>query len=159
MADKISLEGLDKAAVFAALYNGTRAQGLGFLNYSSSSMTPEEAKTRFGPEFGYFDYVDGRVMKVNLAEKELDPWLYDRDNGQGAAERVINSLRGSGQVNNEEITGLHQEGLKKAAEELAPFTSDTDESYIVNGTAVTKLGFDQFKDDLDPILRQILKKK
>ncbi len=159
MADKISLKGLEKAAVLAALYNGTRAQGLGFLNYSSSSMTPEEAKLRFGPNFGYYDYVDGRVMKVNLEGEELDPWGYDRDNGQGAAERVINSLRATGQANNPEIADLHQDGVKHAAAELQPVTGEPDSLRREDGWSVIELGLDQFKDDLDPILRQILGKK
>lgn len=37
----------------------------------------------------YFDYLQGRVMKVDLAGDELDPRLYDRDNGEGAARRAI----------------------------------------------------------------------
>lgn len=40
----------------------------------------------------YFDYLHGRVMKIDLAGDELDPWAYDRDNGQGAAQEVVNSL-------------------------------------------------------------------
>jgi len=31
-------------------------------------------------------------MKVNLSGNELDPKLYDRDNGEGAAERAILTL-------------------------------------------------------------------
>ena len=37
----------------------------------------------------YFDYLYGRVMKVDLSKDTFDPFLYDRDNGQGAAERAI----------------------------------------------------------------------
>lgn len=45
-------------------------------------------------EYGLdFDYLQGRVLKVHLSDDELDPWLYDRDIGQGAAERIINTLR------------------------------------------------------------------
>ena len=40
----------------------------------------------------YFDYLKGRVMKVDLSGNELDPYLYDRDNGEGAAERVVSGL-------------------------------------------------------------------
>ena len=32
-------------------------------------------------------------MKVDLSCDELDPYLYDRDNGQGAAFKAINTLR------------------------------------------------------------------
>lgn len=40
------------------------------------------------------DYLHGRVMKINLkSDTEFDPRLYNRDLGEGAAERVIQSLR------------------------------------------------------------------
>jgi hypothetical protein len=38
-------------------------------------------------------YLKGRVMKVDLSGDSFGPWLYDRDNGDGAAERVIAELR------------------------------------------------------------------
>ena len=42
----------------------------------------------------YFDYLKGRVMKVDLSSDDsFEEWLYDRDNGKGAAQRVIDSLR------------------------------------------------------------------
>ena len=38
----------------------------------------------------YFDWVLGRVLKVDLStHPQLDPRLYDRDNGQGAAARAL----------------------------------------------------------------------
>ena len=93
MAELISLVGLDKAAVFAALYNGARPQGLGFLQYVPTAMTAEDARNHYGNNFGHFDYVQGRVMKVDLSGDNLDPRLYDRDNGQDAAKTIIDALR------------------------------------------------------------------
>jgi hypothetical protein len=40
----------------------------------------------------YFDYLQGRVMKVSLEGDELDARLYDRDNGEGAAAEAISAL-------------------------------------------------------------------
>jgi hypothetical protein len=40
----------------------------------------------------YFDYLHGRVMKIGLNTDDLEERLYDRDNGQGAAERALASL-------------------------------------------------------------------
>lgn len=96
--DTISIEGLDKADVLAALYNGSRPQGIGFLQYEEKPMTRKEAEELLkGTD--YFDYLKGRVMKVSLSsDTELNPWLYDRDNGPGAAERAISSLRVKSQV-------------------------------------------------------------
>lgn len=102
----IDISGLDKADLLAALYNNSRPQGMGIMHYDPKPMTVEEARTflnvgddlsqMFGDLPGrsmYFDYLKGRVMKVNLSGDELDAWGYDRDLGEGAAMRVISSLR------------------------------------------------------------------
>lgn len=159
MADKVSLEGLDKAAVFAALYNAARPQGLGFKHYSSSTMSTNEARTRFGPSFGEVDYVDGRVMKVDLSGEVFDPWLYDRDNGAGAAATVVNLLRSTGQVNNDEIAKLHNDGTRNAAEQTKAGLGDEDQWVTTdNGVAVFGLGLSDYKDDLKPTLDEILRR-
>ena len=44
-------------------------------------------------ETTYFDYLYGKVLKVDLSSDEFDERLYDRDCGIGAARRAINSLR------------------------------------------------------------------
>ena len=89
--DCINLAGLDKAAVLAALYNASRPLGMGFLRYDPADMTVEEARELL-KKYSYFDYLKGRVMKVDLLGDSFDPWLYDRDNGKGAAMRVISAL-------------------------------------------------------------------
>jgi hypothetical protein len=89
----ISLEGLNKPEVFAALYNNAKTQGMGIFKYIPEEMTPEEAKDNFGECSESYDYVNGRVMKVDLSGDSLDPRLYDRDNGNGAASQIICELR------------------------------------------------------------------
>lgn len=67
----------------------------------------------------YFDYLFGRVMKVEIPESgEMETWLYDRDNGDGAAEDVIASLRDS-DTTNAVISATHQVG-KVAASRFSP---------------------------------------
>lgn len=39
------------------------------------------------------DYLAGRVMKISLKEDEVDTFLYNRDNGKDAAEKIIEALR------------------------------------------------------------------
>ena len=92
MANTIDLTGLDKGAVLAALYNASRPLGLGFLDYNPTPMTAKEG-TDLLQHQTYFDYLKGRVMKIDLSDDTLNPWLYDRDNGQGAASHVIDTLR------------------------------------------------------------------
>ena len=83
---------ISNAVVLAALYNNAKVQGLGFLHATSQDMTLAEAdeilNARPGP-VAYFDYLHGRVMKVDVRENQLDLRLYDRDNGVGAGERAI----------------------------------------------------------------------
>lgn len=90
----VDTRSLKKSAVLAALYNASKPQGLGFLHFDPVPMTEEEAEEllRMGT---YFDYLKGRVMKVDLSNDDcFEEWLYDRDNGNGAAQRAINQLRG-----------------------------------------------------------------
>lgn len=86
------------AAVLAALYNNSRVLGMGVLQaIPGHIMTEEEANDllEFGGETEhrggriYFDYLYGKVMKVDLTGDEFNPWLYDRDNGEGAAAKAI----------------------------------------------------------------------
>jgi len=85
---KISLHGLNKAKVLAALYNASKPQGLGVLHYTPQDMSLEEAEWLL-TQTNYFDYIAGRVMKTDLSGDVLDTWGYDRDNGDGAAQRAL----------------------------------------------------------------------
>lgn len=89
----VEITGLSRSAVLAALYNSARPQGMGFLHYTPDDMTEDQAKDLLKKQ-AYFDYVQGRVMKVDLSrDNEFDPRLYDRDNGPGAAQRAIDSIK------------------------------------------------------------------
>lgn len=89
LPEEIDISGMDKAEVLAKLYNAARPQGMGFLHYTAQDMTAEEAKELLSDGRAYFDYLKGRVMKVNLSGDLLCPVLYDRDNGEGAARRAL----------------------------------------------------------------------
>lgn len=91
----IDISGLDKAAVLRALYNASKQQGLGALDpRGRRAMTLPEARAAIeerGDDL-YFDYLNGRVLKVDLGKDAFDPRLYDRDNGDGAARRALGTL-------------------------------------------------------------------
>lgn len=90
----VNIEGLDKAEVLKELYNNSKVQGLGFLQATGRPMTIEEARELLKVQIS-FDYLYGKIMKVDLeSDIEFREWLYDRDNGAGAAERVVSRLRG-----------------------------------------------------------------
>ena len=107
----ISLEGLDKAEVLAALYNASTPQGMGFLQYDPVPMDKDEAASLLA-ECTYFDYLKGRVMKIDLGTDELDPRLYDRDNGNGAAALAIDSLQSG---DDDTIQKMHDAGKRDKA--------------------------------------------
>ena len=87
----IDLTGLDKAEVLAALYSASKPQGMGFFHSKSGDMTKAQA-AKFLAAYTEFDYLQGRVMKVDLSGETLDPRLYDRDNGTGAAAAALAKL-------------------------------------------------------------------
>lgn len=87
----IDISKMNKCEVLAKLFNASQVQGLGFLQAGcDTEMTASEAEKHIDESGdGYFDYLKGRVMKVDISGDELDPRLYDRDNGEGAAERAL----------------------------------------------------------------------
>lgn len=84
----------DKAEILAALFNVAKPLGLGVFHFRPAPMTKEIAKEilKGGSDF---DYIQGRVMKINLSGNELDTRLYNRDNGKDAAETIIATLEKS----------------------------------------------------------------
>lgn len=87
----VNIKGMDKAKVLKALYDNSHVQGLGFLS-AMDSFSEEDAKELLENQT-YFDYLYGRIMKVDLSENEFEEWLYDRDNGAGAAQRAVDSIK------------------------------------------------------------------
>ncbi len=85
----MDIRNLDKARVLKALYNRSRPQGMGMFHYDPKPMTDEEARKVLDCGQTYFDYLKGRVLKVDLKGDYLETALYDRDLGQGAAEYAI----------------------------------------------------------------------
>lgn len=84
----MDIKGFRKPAVLAALYNASQPLGMGFLQYDPAPMSEKEAEQLLKHQ-QCFDYLKGRVMKVDLRGDHLDTFLYDRDNGLGAAEHAI----------------------------------------------------------------------
>ena len=89
----IDVKGIPKAELLAGLYNRSKPQGLGFLDYKAEKMSIEEAEAIIEEEGYSYDYLIGRVIKINIGRDEIDPSLYDRDNGKGAAQSVVDELK------------------------------------------------------------------
>jgi len=92
----ISIRGFSKAEVLAVLVRFSRAQGMSFMDpHSRDEMSVADARQviRNCGDNQYYDYLWGRVLKVDLSGDEFDPRLYDRDNGAGTAARAIKEIR------------------------------------------------------------------
>ncbi len=151
----VSIKGLDKAVVFAALYNRAKAQGMGFTQYDPEPMAAEQAQENIG-EFGYFDYVLGRVMKIDLSGDEVSTGGYNRDNGQGAVEEIIAELREGGEVNSPSIRDAHSENTLAAAAHLE-YNQDEQSSSEVDGDILRmKIGISDIWDDVKGTVNDLL---
>ncbi len=78
---------MPREAVLAALYNKAQVQGMGIFHSEPGPMTPEAAGLLLKAGVRYFDYLKGRVMKVDMYD--LDLRLYVRDNGQWAVDAAV----------------------------------------------------------------------
>lgn len=153
----IDISGLEHAAVLAALYNASKPQGLGFMHYKAESMTMEQAADILKTQT-YFDYLHGRVMKIEIAGAEIDPRWYDRDNGNGAAAQAIEQLRHTSSVNSEVTQENHRSRTLHAAADLMIRLGETTETSAENGIAVVTLGLADVADELEPQLDAVIEK-
>jgi hypothetical protein len=91
----INISHLSKAEALRRLWNGAlnhvnHGQLMAMVQLMQKPMTLEEAEVHVACSRDlYFDYVQGRCLKVDLSKDTLDPRLYDRDSGPGAAARAL----------------------------------------------------------------------
>lgn len=158
MADeKINLKGLNKADVLAALYNASKPQGMGFMQYDPRPMTREQAQILLDEGQTDFDYLIGRVMKIKLSGNELDPQGYDRDNGRGTAERAISSLRSTGKPISNAIQEIHKSNTKDAARNVKSRLNKKSHYEQRGNMGVLELGLDDVSDILNERIDEGLK--
>ena len=89
----INIKGLDKAKVLKALYDASHVQGMGFLQAVPEGTVTVDLCRKLLKQSTYFDYLYGRVLKVDLSGDEFDERLYERDNGRDSAARAIAFLK------------------------------------------------------------------
>ena len=82
----------DKSAVLVALYNAAQPLGMSQLNYVPGDMSLDEARILINNGITDFDYLKGRVMKIDISGETLDTRLYNRDNGPNAAEIALEKV-------------------------------------------------------------------
>ena len=96
LAYAVNIEGIDRAKLVQELYKNAKSPGNGATIRSSEELPLDVAKDLVGKDM---DYVAGRVMKIEVPRasesNELDTFLYNRDNGENAAEKVVSSINKS----------------------------------------------------------------
>lgn len=89
----ISIKGLSKAEVFAALYNAAMPPGANVDGATGFPDTLSVSAAAVIVEAGTeFDYWKGRSLKVEFEGDSFDPGCYNRDNGAGLAEEAVRRL-------------------------------------------------------------------
>ena len=121
----VDIKGLDKARVLKALYDHSHVQGSGFLQAVPDGVVTVEHCAELLAKYSYFDYLHGRVLKVDLSGDEFDERLYDRDCGEGAAQRAVDSVRAE-RSDGEDDASKEADGEKKepSLEEQAEMTKE-----------------------------------
>lgn len=94
---EINISKMNKAKILAALYNNSKPLGMGALHFDPQPMTEQEAQELLDSGQTHFDYLKGRVMKIDLSGDKLSTWGYNRDIGENAAETVLAKLKEEGE--------------------------------------------------------------
>jgi hypothetical protein len=168
--DVLSIAGLDRSVVLAALFNGANPVAAGFLDYDATPMTVEEATNELehayleqahygeGKNYAKFDYIKGRPIKISfLGEDIWSVTSYDLRNGGGAAKAVIDSLRESEKPdpNNATIKARHLDGTGRQAQlVMETIGEDPTVTTITERGASRHLGLDDIADLLRPKVRE-----
>lgn len=88
----VKIKGLDKAEVFRCLYNNAKWKGFTIVHVEPRDMGIEEARNIISKQT-YFSQVLGRNLNVDLSSDiEFEELLYDRDNGKGIAQKVVDDI-------------------------------------------------------------------
>ena len=86
-------------------------------------VTVEHCEMLLGSQT-YFDYLHGRVLKVDLSGDEFDERLYDRDCGEGAAQRAVDSVRAEKESGKNTAGNAEGEKKEPSLEEQAEMTKE-----------------------------------
>jgi len=87
----IDITGLNKKQILRALWENSKPASFFSMGIPTPAIDEDELIKTL--ESGYADYLCGRVIKTDFKTDSLNPRGYDRDNGQGAMQKVVDSVR------------------------------------------------------------------
>ena len=88
---KIDISGINKHNLLYNLWRNSKNVSF-FIFKKVDSAQYDENAARKCLQNGYIDYCCGRVIKANLSGDFACPLRYDRRNGEGAFQAVVNQL-------------------------------------------------------------------
>jgi hypothetical protein len=91
----VDIAGIDRGKLIVALYNAASPggpQSMGWLHWKPGDLSPDEEHTLTDDNL-WIDYLGGRALKVGFEGDALTSYLYDREYGEGAAQRIVDNLR------------------------------------------------------------------
>ena len=92
----VDISGLDKDVLLQKLWENSKVAGFFAMHSVGAPEWDLEAAKAELHQDGYADYIQGRVMKVNIYKSdEVDPWGYNRDNGAGEFQKVVDEMKGN----------------------------------------------------------------
>lgn len=127
----VDIKGLDKAQVLKALYDNSHVQRVGFFQSVPDGTVTVEHCEKLLKNTTSFDYLCGRVLKIDIGGDAFDERLYDQACGEGAAQRAVDSIRtvkqDGGDSAKDADTTKDADGEKKelTMEEKVKMTKDT----------------------------------
>lgn len=105
----VDCSGLDAEVVLAKAISMAKPMGLGALNYKPVNFGATDAK-KLLEKTKSFDYYNGCPIKLNFSSyPSIDPWGYDRDQGSGAFQKIVTSLKSMVSTQNDNTTASKQE--------------------------------------------------
>ena len=98
-------------------------------------------------------------MKLDLKnDEEFDSRNFDKDNGQGAAQSVINELRNTKNINSPIVSLEHNANTFQAALDVDKNINVKTEIKTKENFVSVKLGLSDMKDYLKPKIDKVLNK-
>jgi hypothetical protein len=90
----VNIAGLDKADLLMRAFNASHQLGLGQGDPEGrQDMTKERAGELISQGYQVFDYVHGRVLKIDISGDEVRTYAYNRDVGPGVLEKIVDDMR------------------------------------------------------------------
>jgi hypothetical protein len=94
-------------------------------------------------------------LRVNEDSTEFDERMYDRDNGDGAAQMVIDGLRATGDVNYEAVQAIHRNGIADAVEIVKGLIGKDTTTTTEGGIPTVSLGMSDVAEPITDKLNRL----